>query len=151
MPGPTATAGVVGVPCSSATNHRNSGAERQRSWSAGVGCSQVQNPPEVPPCPRGDAAFIERDVATGMKSSVRTCSEPSGKWCCKRSESQRLAETPGMGSLWFDSEDLPSDTTAPFAPTSLEEGAHCKRTQRKPSCRRARWFWVVLSATPMPV
>ena len=29
MPGPTATAGVVGLPCSSATNHRDSGAEHQ--------------------------------------------------------------------------------------------------------------------------
>ena len=29
MPGPKATAGVVGVPCSSATNHRDSGAERR--------------------------------------------------------------------------------------------------------------------------
>jgi hypothetical protein len=59
MPGPTATAGVVGLPCSSATNHRDSGAEHQGS------CSHVQNPPEVPPCPRGDAGFLERGAAPG--------------------------------------------------------------------------------------
>jgi hypothetical protein len=57
MPGPTATAGVVGVPCSSATNHRDSGAEHQG------GGSHVQNPPEVHPCPRGDGVFIERGAA----------------------------------------------------------------------------------------
>ena len=41
--------------------------------SAGVGSpidnphqvvSYTQNPPEVPPCPRGDAVFIERGAAT---------------------------------------------------------------------------------------
>jgi hypothetical protein len=64
MPGPTATAGVVGLPCSSATNHRDSGAEHQG------GCSHVQNPPEVPPCPRGDVVFLERGAALGgMKNS----------------------------------------------------------------------------------
>ena len=64
MPGPTATAGVVGLPCSSATNHRDSGAEHQG------GCSHVQNPPEVPPYPRG--TLFSSNVASqpGMKSSL---------------------------------------------------------------------------------
>ncbi len=61
MPRPTATAGVVGVPCSSATNLRDSGA----GWVV----SQAQNPPEVPPYPRGDAVFIERGAAGGMQIS----------------------------------------------------------------------------------
>ena len=42
MPGPTAKARVVGVPCSLATNHRDSGAEHQG------GCSHVQTPLKSP-------------------------------------------------------------------------------------------------------
>ena len=54
MPRPTATAGVVGVPCSWVTITATA------ARSAGVGLFPVPNPPEVPPCPRGDALFIER-------------------------------------------------------------------------------------------
>ena len=40
------------------SNHRDS------SYGApGWVCSRVQTPPEVPPCPRGDAVFIERSAA----------------------------------------------------------------------------------------
>jgi hypothetical protein len=60
MPGPTATAGVVGVPCSLATNRTTATAVR----NARVGLLPRSKPPEVRPCPRGDAVFIERGAAT---------------------------------------------------------------------------------------
>ena len=37
------------------SSHRDSGAQRR----GGMVCPS-QNPPEVPPCPRGDGTFIER-------------------------------------------------------------------------------------------
>ena len=59
MPGPTATAGVVGVLRLSATDRTL----RQRRAVPGWICSCVQNPPEVPPCARGDAILIFEGAA----------------------------------------------------------------------------------------
>ena len=55
MPGPTATAGVVGLPCSSATDRTTSTPPR----SAGVGLF-MRSPPLKSPLSKGDAVFIER-------------------------------------------------------------------------------------------
>jgi len=72
MPGPTATAGVVGVPCSLTTNYRDSGAEGR------VG-SPIDNPLKSPLVQGGTLVFIERcAVLVGMKScDVRLSSRTS--------------------------------------------------------------------------
>jgi hypothetical protein len=57
MPGPMATAGVVGLPCSSATNHRDSGAEHQG------GCSHVQTPLKSPLVQGGTLFSSKRGAA----------------------------------------------------------------------------------------
>jgi hypothetical protein len=55
MPGPTAAAGVVGVPfVGDGSNHRDSG-RAARGW---VGPT-FKNPPEVLPSPREDVILIE--------------------------------------------------------------------------------------------
>ena len=55
-----ATAGVVGVLCSSSRiEHRDSGPQRRGRFVAAF-----KNPPEIPPCPRGNAVFIEHGAAT---------------------------------------------------------------------------------------
>ncbi len=102
MPGPTATAGVVGVPCSSATDRTTATAAR----SAGVGWFPFQTPLKSPLVQGGTLFSSNVAPQRGMKNSF-AFDEPSAlishtslgdPWKLNRWQTSNLDHRPDLDS-----------------------------------------------------